>query len=81
MCGSLGCVHPHNESLHRGLLPRRGPSVSSGTAGVSSILVSLSRLVSFTGNLVCLVTVTRNFPSSVLMSFSLALARGSDPLF
>ena len=23
------CVHPHNEGLHRGLLPRRGPSVRS----------------------------------------------------
>ena len=27
LCASPGCVHPHNENLHRGLLPRRGPFV------------------------------------------------------
>ena len=27
LCDSLGCVHPHNEGLHSGLLSRRGPSV------------------------------------------------------
>ena len=27
LCDSLGCVHPHYEGLHRGLLPQRGRSV------------------------------------------------------
>ena len=43
LCVPLGCVHPHNEGLHHGLLPRRGPSVRPGISGVSSILVSLHR--------------------------------------
>ena len=29
LCDSLGRVHPHDEGLYRGLLPRRGPSVRS----------------------------------------------------
>ena len=27
LCDALDCVHLHDEGLHRGLLPRRGPSV------------------------------------------------------
>ena len=68
LCDSVGCVHPHNEGLHRGLLSRRGPSVRSAPLACHRFSC-LSRLVSFTG----LVIVTRYFSSRVLMTFSLFL--------
>ena len=68
LCDSLGCVHTHYEGLHRGLLPRRGPSVRPAPLACHRSS-SLSRLVSFTG----LVIVTRYFSSRVLMTFSLFL--------
>ena len=64
----LGCVHPQYEGLHRGLLPRRGPSVRPAPL-VCHRSSCLSRLVSFT----FLVSVIRNFSSRVLMTFSLFL--------
>ena len=68
LCDSLGCVHPHNEGLHRGLLPRRDPSVRSAPLAChrSSILFLL---VSFSG----LVIVTHYFPLRVLMTLSLSV--------
>ena len=68
LCASLGCVHPHYEGLHRGLLPRRGPSVRPALLACHRSSC-LSRLVSFTG----LATFTRYFSSRVLMTFFLFL--------
>ena len=45
LCASLGCVHPHNEGFHRGLLSRRGRLVRPTPRGVP-ILVCLYRMVS-----------------------------------
>ena len=42
LCVSLGCAHSHNEGLHRGLLPRRGPSVRSAPLVCHRPIVSLS---------------------------------------
>ena len=59
LCDSLGCVHPHNEGSHRGLataVVRR-----FGTAGVSSILVSLCRLTSLSLSHATLLRVLMNF--------------------
>ena len=67
-CDYLGCVHPHCEGLHRGLLPRRGLSVRPAPLAFHRSSC-LSRLVSFTG----LVIVTRHFSSRVPMTFSLSL--------
>ena len=73
LCDSVGCVHLHNEGLHRGLLLRRDPSVRSAPlACPRSSCLSRLVLVSFTG----LVIVARYFPSRVLMTFSLALRAG-----
>ena len=68
LCDSLGCVHPHYDGSHRGLLPRRGPSVRPAPLACHRSSC-LSRLVSFAG----LVILTRYFPSRVLMTFSLFL--------
>ena len=73
LCASLGCVHPHNEGLHRGLLSRRDPSVRSAPLACHrSSCHSRLVLFSFTG----LVIVARCFPSRVLVTFSLALHAG-----
>ena len=77
LCDSLGCVHPHNEGLHRGLLSRRGPLVHP--APLTCHRFSLFFVVSlFTG----LVTFTRYFPSRVLLTVSLlSRARGRHHVF
>ena len=67
-CDYLGCVHPHFEGVHRGLLPRRGMSVRPAPLACRRSSC-LSRLVSFTG----LVIATRYFSSRVPMTFSLCL--------
>ena len=49
LCDVLDCVHPYNEGLHRGLLPRRGLLVRPTLLGVS-ILVSLFCRLALTEN-------------------------------
>ena len=61
--------HPHNEGLHRGLLPRRGPSVRS--APLACHRSSCFSIVWFLS--LVFVIVTRYFPSRVLMTLSLVI--------
>ena len=63
LCASLGCVHPHNEGLHRGLLSRRGPSVRS-----APLACHRSSCLSLSSDF--FVTFARYFSSHVLITSS-----------
>ena len=73
LCDSLLCVHPHNEGIHRGLLPRRGPSVRSAPlACPRSSCLTLS-----SGFFHC----HCHTPLPFTCAFLSCIARGSDPRF
>ena len=59
----LGCVHPHNEGLHRGLLSRRGKSVRS-----APLACHRSSCLSLSSDF--FVTFARYFSSHVLITSS-----------
>ena len=77
LCDSLVCVHPYNEGLHRGLLPRRGPSVRSAPlACPRPSCVSLS-----SGFFHCHCHCHTLLPFTCAPDFLSCIARGSDPRF
>ena len=69
LCGTLRCVHPHNESLHRGLLSLRGPLGRPTPLGNRFSSLSLAEVV----------IVAHHFPSRVLTTFSLLVCHARGP--
>ena len=73
LCDTLSCVHLHSEGVHRDLLSRRGmlvrPTLLGGLRSSCFSIVWFVSLKIF----VCLVTVTRYFPSRVLITSSLVI--------
>ena len=74
--GSLGCVHPHNEGFHRGLLPQLGPSVRS-----APLACPRSQCLSLVWFFHCHCHCHTLLPFTCVPDFLSCIARGSDPRF
>ena len=70
---NVDCVHLHNEGSQRGLLSLRGHLGLSHIAGRIDPRVPFYRLVSFTVKSLSVLSLSHDFPSRVLMTFSLVI--------